>query len=544
MLDETRSVPQQTAELDGQTVSDSGDRSPSVPVPDDTSTIAVVTGQRVQEKRFAPPLPQPLAAPFATAEPPSSAAIESATCPKSPHADVGVAQAQFSPQPRSSLSAQTLEVPHCRLRLASGTALHSKDGILELGEQIACGTLRLLCLPPPPGDEEADVEHRVVMAVLAGSTGSDELCFSFAPGTLVVATRPYMLFPVPKVTGAAAGELASRLRLESQACCALATPDHRFDDCAALLGQHGCRVRFQAQNGAIKAAENVEKAGAVAAALVHMVGDVLDEGVRALGAAAKEALRDEPVTTNVLPFSTTERHTPVTVPPSPPPPAATLAKAHASGQGSLAGVASVPATAPAVAVVVPEEARAVISVARQTSLCAAKVTGKFVDGAAAAIGWAAGALGEQLPESSEQWQADAKAIGRSSLLAGGQVWSAFCSVSGKFWAKSADTTSEVLGDCYGDEVGAAARDTMHAVGNVVEVASIVSRKSGTTILAGRSAQEIAAATGESAPVSQIAIQALHPDDLAVRARFVDDAAPAMRATTDAPEGLFAGFTAH
>jgi hypothetical protein len=219
---------------------------------------------------------------------------------------------------------------------------------------------------------------------------------------------------------------------------------------ASKLQERGCKVQWLANEGATWAARGVESTGAVIAGAIKVVGSSVGSGVRAAGAAAVES--------GLLKPERVELHQD--------------AAAAASGAGEIT--------------------RKVVG-----------VTGWALDSVISTVGVAAATVSTSMPGPTEQWMVDTKVVGASSLRAGGQVWQAFQDASTGFWKEVADTSSDVIAHKYGSDAGKTARDSMHAVGNVLEVKAAISKKVVGTI-AGKSSGHVADAldsdTHQASPV--------------------------------------------
>lgn len=205
--------------------------------------------------------------------------------------------------------------------------------------------------------------------------------------------------------------------------CAMMAAQRPMRELVALLFEHGCKVRWTANERATWAARGVEKTGSVVASAIKAAAAFAGGSVRATGQAAKESglLQREQV------------------------------QLPQGAQGAAAG-------------------------ARSLTRAAAGLAGKALDGVASTIGVAAATARGSIPELEEQWMVDTKVVGASSMKAGGQVWQAFQDASAQFWKDFADTSSDVIGHKYGSEAEQVARDSMHAVGNALEVKTAISKK--------------------------------------------------------------------
>jgi len=206
---------------------------------------------------------------------------------------------------------------------------------------------------------------------------------------------------------------------------------------ASELQERGCRVQWLANGGAAWAARGVESTGSAIAGAIRVVGSAVGCGVRAAGAAAVESGLLQP-----------ER------------------------------------------VEVHRDAARAASGAREVTRKVVGVTGLALDSVISTVGVAAATVSTSMPGPTEQWMVDTKVVGASSLRAGGQVWQAFQDASAGFWREVADASSDVIAHKYGSEAGKAARDSMHAVGNVREVKAALSKKVVGTI-AGKSSGHVA-----------------------------------------------------
>lgn len=247
-----------------------------------------------------------------------------------------------------------------------------------------------------------------------------------------------------------AGRLVFEHPPGSGMACALSAAEGAspIEKLASQLQERGCRVRWLANEGATWAARGVESTGSVIASAIKVVGSTVGSGVRAAGAAA--------VTSGLLEPGRVELH---------------------------------------------QDAIGAASGAREITRKVAGATGWAIDSVISTVGAAAATVSTGTPGPTEQWMVDTKVVGASSLRAGGQVWQAFQDASADFWREVADTSSDVITHKYGSEAGKTARDSMHAVGNVLEVKAAISKKLVGTI-AGKSSGGVAdALDGDNHQVS-------------------------------------------
>lgn len=232
--------------------------------------------------------------------------------------------------------------------------------------------------------------------------------------------------------------------------CALVASVSAIQQLVSVLTDHGCKVSWAANEGATWAARGVESFGSVIAGGIKAAGFAAGSGVRAAGRVARNSGLLQPEELEVHP-----------------------------------------------------DARSAAAGARGVTRKVAGVAGQVLDTVVSTIGTAAGAVSSQMPEPTEQWMADTKVLGGSSLKAGGQVWQAFQDASAGFWKDVADTSSDVIAHKYGEEVGQTARDSMHALGNALEVKAVISKKVA-GMIAGKSCGPVAAALTNNGSEAQVA----------------------------------------
>lgn len=125
-------------------------------------------------------------------------------------------------------------------------------------------------------------------------------------------------------------------------------------------------------------------------------------------------------------------------------------------------------------VALPPAARTGVKLARQGSLMVAKGTSFLISGLATVAGKTAAVVHEQMPDLTEQWQEDAKVVGKSALEAGVTVWSAVQEATKHLASEVAEASSELAGHSFGEEVGTTTRESLHIVGNVYLATSLMS----------------------------------------------------------------------
>lgn len=221
---------------------------------------------------------------------------------------------------------------------------------------------------------------------------------------------------------AEAGRLVFEYPPGSGMACSLSAAEDAIQKLVAKLQGRGFKVQRIANDGVTWAARGVESTGSFLASAIKAAGAAAGGGIRAAGAVAVGSGLLEP-----------ER---VELPPS--------------ARGAAAG-------------------------ARGVTRSAAGLAGKALEAVVSGVGTAAATVGTSMPEPTEQWMVDTKVMGASSLRAGCQVWQALQDASTGFFKELADTSSDVIGHKYGSEARKAARDSMHAVGNVLEVKAAVSK---------------------------------------------------------------------
>eukprot|EP00927_Polykrikos_kofoidii_P074454 TRINITY_DN70450_c0_g1_i1.p1 TRINITY_DN70450_c0_g1~~TRINITY_DN70450_c0_g1_i1.p1 ORF type:complete len:661 (-),score=105.62 TRINITY_DN70450_c0_g1_i1:54-2036(-) len=321
---------------------------------------------------------------------------------------------------------------------------------------VTSGVLRLHSLPAPPsvgGDIEETPKSLLALRVLAEDCGSNGgtserpatavadpssalFCCTCPPGTQVFVASDGFIFPIAEdlLADATFGTPAARRPSADEAGCSallfLVEPA-LVSSIAARMIKDGCQVRWRPTEEALLAAEGLQAVGDGIAGAIRGAGDLLGRGVKHIGGQSIRGLTTEPIEMS-------------------------------------------------------QETLQVASSLRHATMAAAKTTGVMVGCLAETIGWAGAAVARQLPDRTEQWQADVGVVAKSTVNASVSVWSSINDATARFWGDVADTSAAVVEKKYGGSAGTATRDSLHAVGNAVEVAAYV--RGAAPILAGKSAE--------------------------------------------------------
>lgn len=279
---------------------------------------------------------------------------------------------------------------------------------------IAGGTLQVLALPPPPDSVDEDEEGSHLALAIASQTG-DCLFFCLCPpGTAIAAALgpSVLIVPDPDQNGTGPAKTACGIVFGTDGLKAVAS-------CLQKKGR--CKVSWQANEEAHIAGNVAVFAGNFLAGALVATSEAVGKGVRY---ASNAAISSELISADE-----------VTLPPV---------------------------------------ARTGVKLARQGSLMVANATGFLVSGLAKVAGKTAAVVHEQMPDLTEQWQEDAKVVGKSALEASVTVWTAVQEATKHLASEVAEASSEVAGHRFGDEVGTATRESLHCVGNVYLATSLMS----------------------------------------------------------------------
>jgi len=246
---------------------------------------------------------------------------------------------------------------------------------------------------------------------------------------------------------------------------------------ASVLSGHGCKVKWQANREAHIAADAAAFAGYFLANAIAVTGQAVGKGVRYADSAV--------VSSEIIPTKSVE---------------------------------------------MPPAAKTGASLARKATLTMANATTVLASGLATAASAAAATAHEHMPDCSEQWQEDAKVVGKSALEAGVVVWQAVQDTTMRLGADVAEASAGLVGHRYGEEAGAATRDSFHAVGNVYLASANLSIKGAAQTAAAGSAQGLARSIDQGtssveAPCAEPSIPRQDPEQDVLRApctEAVDD----------------------
>eukprot|EP00928_Gymnodinium_smaydae_P071100 TRINITY_DN54777_c0_g1_i1.p1 TRINITY_DN54777_c0_g1~~TRINITY_DN54777_c0_g1_i1.p1 ORF type:complete len:538 (+),score=129.02 TRINITY_DN54777_c0_g1_i1:215-1828(+) len=318
------------------------------------------------------------------------------------------------------------------------------------------GMMRLTPLPlnPITLDSQDGASRQLLLTVTATSEpcGSSALLDEFtmlcdADMRFFASSPTQLLFMLPRnavehLPSNLAGALLSD---DSNLPCALHGDAASLAAVAALLLRCRYQVRRKAHAEAEWAARGIQGSGAAVASGIRRAASAAAWGVRSAGAVAAR---------------------------------------RSSAAGGYAG--GTPD-----GVEVPRELSAAASMSRSATRAAARGTGSLVRGLSSAVGWAACAVHDQLPNATETWHEDVKTVGKSSLGAGAQVWQALQDASAEFWGDVAETSAGLVRHRYGEEAGSVARDGLHAVGNVFEAQANISVRAVAPVLGAGVANSLA-----------------------------------------------------
>lgn len=192
-------------------------------------------------------------------------------------------------------------------------------------------------------------------------------------------------------------------------------------DVATELSDYGCKVKWQAKEGAHMAADATTYAAKCLASVIVGTGRVVGKGVRYVGSAAASS--------ELVPEGSVEL-----------PAAATTGASYAL------------------------EATSKLFTATTTAL----------SGVANVAGMAASTAYDYMPDASEQWQEDVKVFGKSAFGAGAVVITAIPQALAIVGSDVTEASSEVVATHYGEEAASATRDGLYALGNVYKVVDVLS----------------------------------------------------------------------
>jgi hypothetical protein len=296
---------------------------------------------------------------------------------------------------------------------------------------IADGTLQVLALPPPPDSVDEDEQGSHLALAISPQTGGCSFFCLCPPGTAIAVALGHSVLVVPDPDHNATGP--------AKTACGIVFGTDGLKAVATCLQKKGrCKVSWQANKEAHIAANAAVLAGNFLAGAVIATSEAMGKGVRC---ASNAAISSELISADE-----------VSLPPS---------------------------------------ARKGVQLARKGSLMVAKATGFVVSGLATAAGKTAAVVHEQMPDLTEQWQEDAKVVGKSALEAGVTVWHAVQEATQHLASEVAEASSEVAGHRFGEEVGTATRDSLHAVGNVYLATSLMSLSGAGQMTAAGTAQGLA-----------------------------------------------------
>lgn len=292
---------------------------------------------------------------------------------------------------------------------------------------VASGVLQVLLLPPPP-DAVDDSEAAMASLAIAPQGGGCAFFCLCPPGTVVEIAPGEAVLVVPDPEASGPGPASS--------ICGVVFEAGGLHAVVEQLIAHGCKARWQANKEAHIAGGAAVFAGHFLAGAISATGQVVGQGVRLAGEKAVSA-------------ELVAKKKPVKLSPA---------------------------------------AKSGATLARSATRTLSDATGAVMTGVAGAAGMAAAAIHKKMPDCNEQWQEDAKVVGKSALEAGVVVWQAVQETAQQLGGDVAEASAGIVGHRYGDEAGVTARDSLHAVGNLYNTAGYFSVTGAAQMVAAGSAQ--------------------------------------------------------